>query len=207
MKRPSACLPMAAVVLAAGSASRMGQLKQIMPFRGRTLIENAVVTAMEAAFDPIIVVVGAQSIAVRSLLASQPVEMVENQRWLSGMGSSISAGVSRLQELGCDSAAVAILLADQPLVTASHLRAMRSLLFGSGKLTVAARYGGVLGVPAFFKRTLFSTLAALEPSVGARSLLREDEQGVLAYDLAEAAVDVDTPDDFAKLAVSTQTGD
>ena len=168
MKRPSACLPVAAVVLAAGSASRMGQLKQMMPFRGKTLVENAVTTAIEAAFDPVVVVVGAESIAVRGLLATQPVEIVENLKWQSGMGSSIAAGISRIQELGSDSAGVAILLADQPLVTARHLRAMRSLLFDSGKPIVSARYGGVLGVPALFKRVLFSTLAALEPLKGTR---------------------------------------
>ncbi|MDQ2712917.1 MAG: NTP transferase domain-containing protein, partial [Acidobacteriota bacterium] len=61
MNQRTACLPVAAIVLAAGSGSRMGQLKQLLSFDGKTLVENAVNVALDAGFDPIIVVVGAQS--------------------------------------------------------------------------------------------------------------------------------------------------
>ena len=199
MNRPTACLPVAAIVLAAGSGSRMGQLKQLLSFDGQTLVENAVRVALDAGFDPIIVVVGAQSASVRKMIASKHVVIVENEQWQSGMGSSISAGVRQLRELGTDSAAVAILLVDQPLVTASHLREMKKLLSQPGTKIVAAQYTGVLGVPVIFKRDLFSVLAALEPQVGARLLLRDRNQAIMPFDLPEAAVDVDTPEDFAAL--------
>ncbi len=190
---------MAAIVLAAGSGSRMGKLKQLLPFGGRTLVENAANVALEAGFDPIVVVVGAQSDSVRKLIASKQVVIVENEHWQSGMGSSIAAGVRQLLELGTDSAAVAVLLVDQPLIRASHLVKMRHLLSRAGTRIVAAHYGGVLGVPAIFKRDLFPVLAALEPDAGARMLLRDPNQRVTPFDLPEAAVDVDTPEEFAAL--------
>ncbi len=193
------CLPVAAIILGAGAATRMGKLKQLLPFRGRTLIEHAVAQAIEAAFDPVIVVVGAESQAVRNTLAPRPVAIVENAHWQAGMGSSVSAGVRYLQAMGSDSAAVAIMLADQPLVTANHLRGMAELFARSGRAIVAANYNDALGVPALFKRSLFPVLAALEPGAGARALLRDGKQTAEAFDLPEAAVDVDTPADFAAL--------
>ncbi len=56
----AACLPVSAVVLAAGAATRMGKLKQLLPYRGRTLIQHAVDQALQAGFDPVVVVVGAR---------------------------------------------------------------------------------------------------------------------------------------------------
>src|SRR3954454_8502794 len=100
------CLPVAAIVLAAGAATRMGQLKQLLPYRGRTLIQHAVYQALLARFDPVLVVVGAESAAVRSSVASQKSVIVENTYWQSGMGSSISAGVQWLQREGTEAAAI-----------------------------------------------------------------------------------------------------
>ncbi|MDQ2844440.1 MAG: nucleotidyltransferase family protein [Acidobacteriota bacterium] len=199
MNQPAGCLPVGAVLLAAGSATRMGTLKQLLPFRGRTLIEHAVGQAIEAGLEPLIVVVGAEGAAIRYKLASKPVAIVENKLWQSGMGSSIAAGVRHLQELEAGSAAVAILLADQPLVGAGHLSEMRSLFARSEGATVAARYNDTLGVPAFFKREMFSALACLQPAEGARTLLRGQGHKVIPFDLPEAAVDIDTPEDFAAL--------
>ncbi len=164
---------MAAVILAAGAATRMGKLKQLLPYRGRTLVERSIQQAVEAGFHPIVVVVGAEAETVRSAIAAQPIEIAQNDNWRSGMGSSVAAGIQQLRESGVDSAAVAILLGDQPLVTAEHLRAMRTLLHTRENPVVAAQYGGTLGVPALFKRELFSMLASLPPEAGARHLLRD----------------------------------
>jgi molybdenum cofactor cytidylyltransferase len=182
----------AAVILAAGAATRMGQLKQLLPYRGKTLVEHAVEQALAAAFDPVIVVVGAEADSVRAALAAQPVLVVENSLWHMGMGSSIAAGVGVLPEVRT----VAILLADQPLVEARHLREMEALLDTSDALAVAAQYNGTLGVPALFKRELFEELRSLDPATGARSLLRAQ---AVPFPLPEAAMDIDTPEDFAKL--------
>jgi molybdenum cofactor cytidylyltransferase len=186
-----------AIVLAAGAATRMGAQKQLLRYRGLTLLEHCIGEALEAQLNPVIVVVGAGAREVRAVLAAQPVEIVENAAWRSGMGSSLSAGMQSL--LNTSATAVAVLLADQPRVRAEHLIAMRQLLETDSALAVAAHYSGGLGVPAFFKRKLFATLASLPPDAGARRLLRESGLHVSAYPLPEAAVDIDTPEDFAQL--------
>ena len=175
----------------------MGRLKQLLPYRGRTFIEHSIRQAREAGFQPVIVVVGAEAEAVIAALAGEPVEIARNEAWESGMGSSIAAGMRRFE--GSDAEAVAILLADQPLVTSAHLRAMANLLESPDVRTVAAEYNGTLGVPALFRREMFPLLALLPPEAGARHLLRGSRAHISAYPLPEAAMDVDTPDDFAAL--------
>jgi molybdenum cofactor cytidylyltransferase len=185
-------VPAAGIILAAGAATRMGQLKQLLPYRGKTLVEHAVEQALAAGFDPAIVVVGAEADSVRATLSARPVTLVENSFWHLGMGSSIAAGVGVLAE----AQVVAITLADQPLVEARHLREMQALLDASEAVAVAAQYNGTLGVPALFKRELFGALRSLDPAAGARSLLRAR---AMPFPLPEAAMDVDTPEDFAAL--------
>ncbi len=193
-------MSVAAIVLAAGAATRMGQVKQLLPFRGKSFIEHSVAQAMGANFHPIIVTVGAESEAVRNAVEGLDVRIVESARWQSGMSASIAAGVGHLESLKTDCDAVAILLADQPLVTAFHLTQMANLLRQSSCTVVAARYGGIVGVPALFKRCLFARLIALDGETGARSLLRDPKEQVQSFELPEAAIDIDTPDDFASLA-------
>jgi molybdenum cofactor cytidylyltransferase len=181
----------------------MGQLKQLLPYRGETLLAHAVQQALNAGFEPVIVVVGAQAEAVRKSIAHKPVIIVENPAWQSGMGSSISAGMRRLTENGVPPTSVAILLGDQPLVEARHLQAMMPLLQASEASAIAAEYGGTLGVPAIFNSEMFDHLASLSPAEGARRLLRHPQFKSLSFPLPEAAVDLDTPEDFAALPVTS----
>jgi molybdenum cofactor cytidylyltransferase len=194
--------PVGAIVLAAGGASRMGQSKQLLRFRGKPLVEHAIMQAVGAGLSPVIVVAGAHADALRSAIAGRPVEIVQNEAWQTGMGSSIAVGVRHLIEMEADAAALAILLSDQPLVEATDLSAMRGLLEVSEAKIVAAEYSGTLGVPAFFNRELFARLAFLAPETGAREILRSSGAQVTAYPLPEAAIDIDTPEDFAALSQS-----
>lgn len=189
----------AAVVLAAGAATRMGRVKQLLPFRGMTLLERVVRAASQAEFQPVIVVLGAQPQAVARSLAEAAVTLVENPLWPTGMGSSIAAGVRCLEQYDDPCDAVAILLADQPLVEAHHLRAMAQQLAASNAHIVAAHYSGGVGVPALFRQALFPALTGLDGQPGAKALLRDPRYTVLPFDLAEAATDVDTPEEFQAL--------
>jgi molybdenum cofactor cytidylyltransferase len=197
-------LRIGAIVLAAGAATRMGRLKQLLPYRGRTLIGHSIHQALDARLKPLIVVVGAAADALSAALANEPVEIARNACWESGMGSSIVAGMRCLDGRKLD--AVAILLADQPLVSSDHLMRLAALLQPAHIQIAAAEYNGALGVPAFFKRDLFPSLAALPPEAGARNLLRGARDGIARYPLPEAAADIDTPEDFKSLEDSETQG-
>jgi molybdenum cofactor cytidylyltransferase len=193
----------AAIILAAGAATRMGRLKQLLPYRGQTLLGHAVQQAVDAGFQPVVVVVGAHAETVRDSLRHKPVAIVENPAWQRGMGSSISAGARRLTEGAVTPASIAILLGDQPLVESRHLQAMKALLGESDASAIAAEYGGTLGVPAIFNSEMFEHLASLSPAEGARRLLRHPRFKILSFPLPEAEVDLDTPEDLAALRVTS----
>ncbi len=195
----ASCLPMAAVILAAGAATRMGRLKQLLSYDGRTFVQHAIRVALAVQFDPVIVVVGAEAASVRASIASQRITVVENTQWRDGMGSSIAVGIEQLQREQTDVAAVAILLADQPLVEAGHLNRMRTEFHRGNASIVAAEYDGTVGVPAIFRRSLFDALRHLPPAAGARRLFSEPGLKMQPFPLPEAAFDIDTPDDLAAL--------
>jgi molybdenum cofactor cytidylyltransferase len=123
------------------------------------------------------------------------VSFVENLRWSDGLGSSIVAGLAAAGN--ADS--VFLLLADQPFVDAAVLLRLRSALASSGLAAAACRYGGTVGPPALFRRALFGELSALEGDEGARRVLGREPGRIALVDFPPGAVDVDTPDDAARI--------
>jgi molybdenum cofactor cytidylyltransferase len=145
------------------------------------------------------VVLGAQAEAVGQVVNRTLAGSVVNEHWAGGMGSSIGAGVERMLELAPEVAAIAILLADQPYVVARHLAEMSRAFEAGSAPILAASYAGTLGVPAFFRRSVFGKLRTLKPDAGARALLRGGVDEVNSFELPEAATDIDTPEEFADL--------
>jgi molybdenum cofactor cytidylyltransferase len=194
-----------AIILAAGAATRMGQLKQLLTYRGTMLLRHSIEQAIGADFQPIFVVVGSKAQMLSESIAGEPVKIVHNERWETGMGSSINAGMRALLESDEIPEAVAMLVADQPLVKAEHLAAMRELLSTAGSPIVAAQYSDTIGVPALFKQELFGALSSLPPEAGARRLLRSSDADVTPFPLPEAGVDIDTPEDFERFISAVET--
>lgn len=187
--------PVAAIVLAAGGASRMGRAKQTLLFEGEPLVARAARAALEAGCDRVIVVVGAYGLAVKSAATMQGVTFVENPRWAEGLASSLRAGLAAAES----AEAVLLLLADEPHVDAAVLRRLREAFDHGGRVAAACAYSGVVGPPAIFRSSLFGDLAALKGDEGARRMLARDPQQVALVDFPLGALDVDTPVDAARL--------
>jgi molybdenum cofactor cytidylyltransferase len=184
----------AAIVLAAGAASRMGVPKQLLPYAGDSLVRRAAKSALDAGCDSVIVVLGSGAESVGPALAGLPVRLTENRDWHRGMGGSVRTGMAALGDPMPD--AVLITLADQPLVTAEVLtRLLRARVRGGA--SIAAAYSGTVGVPALFERPLFEDLATLPLEAGCKLLLQRAL--VREVPCPEAAADVDTPSDYARL--------
>jgi len=159
-----------AVVLAAGSSSRLGRPKQTLMFEGETLLDRAVRVAREAAGEVIVV------------------DRARNPDADEGIASSIRAGVAAA---GSD-ARILFTLCDQPRVTAEHLRALIAI---DGPI-VATGYAGIAGVPAIFTPRFIPELLALRGDRGARAIIERhrDEVHVIAFE--DAAIDIDVPGDI-----------
>lgn len=182
----------AAIVLAAGGSSRLGQPKQLLELDGRPLVRRAAEQAVAAGCDPVIVVVGAEAGAVEGALQESGARCVENRAWAEGMAGSIRCGVGALPE---DVDAALILLCDQPAVSTALLVRLRAAQRESGMPMVACAYGGTLGPPALFVRACFPALLGLEGDAGARSLLARARERVASVEFPDGALDVDTGED------------
>ncbi|HEV3326841.1 MAG TPA: NTP transferase domain-containing protein, partial [Puia sp.] len=82
------------IILAAGNSSRLGRPKQLLPYRGKTLLTHVVAEALAADMQPVVVVTGAYQEEIRDFLKGQPVSIIHNPHWETGMASGIVAGLT-----------------------------------------------------------------------------------------------------------------
>lgn len=188
-----------AVVLAAGSSSRMGSPKQTLQFRGESLLRRAALAALDAKCRPVIVVTGAYAELSRRELNGLDVREVLNTGWETGMASSIRMGVEGLVSAEPDADAAVLMLCDQPHVTARVISGLVAAHRATRRPVVASTYGGSFGIPALFSRTLFAELTRLEGKSGAKEVIRRHAQDAHFLPFQDGEVDVDTPDDFSRL--------
>ena len=181
----------AAVVLAAGASTRLGEPKQLAMLGGETLLERAARTAREAGCAPVVVVLGASYAQVLAATFGKLGDAIPviNDKWQKGMSTSIGLGVRTLALVAKGADGVVLMTCDQPAVTAEHLRALTA----TGEVTASA-YVGRRGVPAFFPAATFAGLMELHGDAGARELLR----AVATVELAGGELDVDTSADLAE---------
>jgi molybdenum cofactor cytidylyltransferase len=187
-----------AIILAAGQSSRMGQHKLLLPLQGKPLLLHAVENAAAAGFDEVLVVVGYHAEDVRALLANAPVRLVENPDYAQGQSTSVRAGMAALS---AQTAAVMILLGDQPLVNPAILQWLMRAWRERGKPIVAPYYAGQRGNPVLFARALFPELLGVSGDQGGREILQRHAADIEAVQIAEAdaAQDLDTWQEYQTL--------
>jgi len=179
----------ACVILAAGASTRLGQPKQLVKLVGETLLERTVRIALQSACDPVIVVLGASAEAILAQCDLAPAQIVINDTWQEGMGSSIRAGIAAI---GQDADASILMTCDQPAITVEHIKA----LIQAGRelnQVVGSSYAEMRGVPAYFPGTRFTELLELARDIGARHLLASS----YAIPLVGGELDIDTPSALA----------
>jgi molybdenum cofactor cytidylyltransferase len=198
---PPSDTSIAAIVLAAGRSTRMGAHKLLLPLGGRPLVSYAVAAACASRAAPVVVVLGHDAEAVRVALPPHRQRYVINDAFASGMASSLRAGIAALPP---SATGALVLLADQPLVTATLVDEVLAGAATHPEQIVAATYGGVRSHPVYFPRTLFAELAAVAGDEGGRSVLARhaDLVRLLPLEPAAAALDVDRPGDYERVVAA-----
>ena len=189
-----------AVILAAGASTRMGRPKQLLQFGGEAMLRRAASVAIEAGCRPVVVVVtGADAAASRKALRGLNVREAENQQWESGISSSVRVGIEALVTANPQIPAVVLMLCDQPFVTREIIAQLVAAHRETGRSIVASRYGGSYGVPALFDKIHFAELTTLKGDAGAKRLIQKHLPKVHLLSFPEGEIDIDTPEDLARL--------
>ena len=185
-----------AVVLAAGSSSRFGATKQSARIHDVPLVQRAVDAAVGACGQRVVTVIGHDRVAVLQAMGASSGFVIVNEDYEAGLGSSIAAAAHRC---GPHADALLLILADQALVTAAHLRTLVDASSGSDVEIVASAYDDTVGPPALLPRATFRDLCELSGDSGARALFFDHRFRLKTVPCDAAAVDIDTPADLAAL--------
>lgn len=188
----------AAIILAAGTSSRLGQPKQNLLYQGETLLNRAINTALQANCNPVIVVLGANADIIDNSNKHDSVKFINNADWQEGMASSIRLAVKEIQD---DSRInnVVMLLCDQPFVTPALINDMVQKQQETNKPVVACTYKNTIGVPVLFNRALFAELLLLQGQEGAKKIISNYKANTIKIAFEDAGIDIDTMEDYEQL--------
>ena len=180
-----------AIILAAGGSTRMGAPKQLLELHGESLVHAAVRAAQEGGCDIVCVVTGHAQKSVENAVADLAPQLVHNEIWQRGIGSSVRLGVSTIQP----ASAIILLACDQPAVNGDTIRALIEQHHQTRQPIVASRYSGTFGIPALFAQSCFTELHGLSNDRGAKAVIQTDSARVIPFDFPAGAYDLDSPDD------------
>jgi CTP:molybdopterin cytidylyltransferase MocA len=186
----------AALLLAAGESTRMGQLKALLPWRGTTLLEYALAELSGARVDVLLVVLGHAADELAPIVERAGARAVLNPRYREGRATSIAAGVAALPT-GVGHLLVASV--DQPRPRAVVDALLAAHLAADAPISRAV-HGGKHGHPTVFAAALLGELRrADESSEGMKSVLRGHAEGIQDVEIDDPAVllNLNTPEQYA----------
>ncbi len=187
-------MSVAAVVLAAGASRRLGRPKQLLPFRGATLLDAVLATARSAGFDQVLVTLGGAADEVRARVDLSGVEPVPTPDHGDGCSASLRSAIPRVR---ADADGLVMLLGDQPGVSPAAIAALRAGAAGSS--VGVCRYDDGLGHPLWFRRDRFDRLQDLHGDKAVWKLVDAGEDVAEVWVPGPVPPDVDTWADYRAL--------
>lgn len=185
----------AILILAAGSSSRMGTIKQILPFKNTTLLGWSLKVAKQSKANAVFCVLGANKNAIENKIQADGTTIIINTNYKNGLSTSIVTGIQQIEK-GYDSAL--IILADQPNITSSYLNELIKVSQENPEKIIASNYNEKVGVPAIFPKICFNDLKMLKGDSGAKIFILKNISRVIKMPPTNL-IDIDTIKDYKNL--------
>ena len=187
------------IILAAGSSSRLGRPKQLLPYKGQSLLRHIVDIAIAAEVGPVIVVIGSELKLLEDELKDTKAIVVHNKEWEEGLASSIRSGLDQFTAEFPSAEGVIFTVCDQPYITEFLLRQMVDGHVVSGQKLIASAYDDTMGTPVFFHKDLFPQLMELKGDKGAKQIINNNKDGMAIVSFPMGGRDIDTEADYEQL--------
>jgi molybdenum cofactor cytidylyltransferase len=187
------------IILAAGNSSRLGEAKQLLTFRNKTLLKHVVDEALAVPGTLTIVVTGSEKERLAMELEGSDAVTCYNAEWAQGMSASIRVGLNKLKEMEPEVACCIIAVCDQPYITSGVFKGLLEKLQETSCGIIASSYADTAGTPVLFGSPYFDDLLSLKGHEGAKKLLNIYAQQVLLCPFPNGEVDVDTRQDYQNL--------
>lgn len=187
-----------AIILAAGTSSRMGEPKQLKLYKGISFIRNIALNVLASSVDEVIVVSGCRADEVVGEVNDLPVKTIYNPDYAMGQGTSLAAGAS---QVSAEAEFFLVFMCDQPLLNSSIIDELISEFRQRNCLALRPVHNGQPGHPVILDRSLLYSLKSLTEDEGARKVLSGlgDQVIELEVPYKEVIFDVDTPEAYQKL--------
>ena len=187
----------AIIILAAGASSRMGKVKQLLPWKHTTLLGNAIEQALASKAEDVYVVLGANEQVISKEIEKDDITIIHNKNWSLGMGTSIACAVGIIDKNPKKYDAVIIILVDQPLIDVSYINKLFNNILEYG--IIASKYKNRVGVPAIFNSKYFNELKELKGDIGARKLIMKYIDEVKTIDAFDKFHDIDSMESYENI--------
>ncbi len=190
--------PYSAVILAAGTSTRMGTAKQLLLLDDRPLLQHVLDHVRASAVKEIVLVLGFAAEKIRREIDVQNARVVLNESYRQGMGTSLKAGLSAVD---LQSAGALIVLADQPFIRPATLDLLMAEHHRSKAQIVIPIYRGFRGNPVLLDRSVFAEVMALDGDIGCRAIFGDHPEGIVKLPVDDAGIllDIDRQSDFEAL--------
>ncbi|MFQ5855328.1 MAG: NTP transferase domain-containing protein [Anaerolineae bacterium] len=195
---PAKWVPVSAIVVAAGLATRMGEPKQLLPYGKHTVIEQIVSVLLKCPLGEVVVVTGHERQAIEDRLAAWPVRPVFNPNYHHGeMLSSIQCGLS---VLGPEVHAALIVLGDQPQLEAGVVRRVVEAYQEIQRGLIIPSFHMRRGHPILIDRGFWQEILALDSDRTLRDVIdtHADEIHYVAVETDSVLRDIDTPEEYQR---------
>jgi molybdenum cofactor cytidylyltransferase len=189
----------AAIVLAAGQARRMGANKLLAEVGGQAMVARIVDQVRAAQVGPVVVVTGHEAEKVRAAVTGKPVTFVHNPDYAVGLSTSLAAGVAALPP---EADGAVICLGDMPRVTTRHIDKLIAAFNPlEGRAICVPTVKGKRGNPVLWAKEFFPAMRHVAGDTGAKHLIGEHADQLCEVPIEDdgVLVDIDTPDALAAL--------